>query len=478
MRRIFGLILFIFLLSALPHAAAQSAAEAVHVVQPGESLGVIAARYGVDINALAARNGIANARWIRSWQQLTIPGAAFNTAATNGGRHIVRAGDTLGEIAKHYGVDLAALRSANGLWNNIIHPGDALQLPGAGGATSSGNTSAQPVASGSQHVVRRGETLGSIALAYGISQYELAVINGIYGHIIYPGQTLTLPNASPVTTTAPAPSAPANSSPGTYYVRRGDTLGKIAQNYGISLNALMDANGIVFPHRIDVGQQLTIPSTVSRPSPAPATNTPNASLPLVDGREQYVVQPGEYLSQIGYKLHMNWVAIADVNGIANPDRLRVGDVLLLPTPEELSNYAPPYSGYQRFDPAANHPGPNRGWGRELVVVLSTQSAYAYEDGVLKKAVLVSTGLPATPTVEGNFSVIRKVRRQSMTGPDYDLDNVEWVMYFYSGYAFHGTWWHNNFGQPMSHGCVNMTNADAKWFYDFASLGTPVHVRYD
>ena len=88
---------------------------------------------------------------------------------------------------------------------------------------------------------------------------------------------------------------------------------------------------------------------------------------------------------------MNWVAIADVNSIVNPDRLRVGDVLLLPTADELSHYAPPFAGYQRFNPAANHPGPNRGVGRELVVVLSTQSAYAYEDGVLQKAVLVSTG---------------------------------------------------------------------------------------
>ena len=65
----------------------------------------------------------------------------------------------------------------------------------------------------------------------------------------------------------------------------------------------------------------------------------------------------------------------------------------------------------------------------------------------------------------------------MTGPDYDLDNVEWVMYFFAGYAFHGTWWHNNFGTPMSAGCVNMTNADARWFYEFADIGTPVHVTY-
>jgi len=46
------------------------------------------------------------------------------------------------------------------------------------------------------------------------------------------------------------------------------------------------------------------------------------------------------------------------------------------------------------------------------------------------------------------------------------------MYFFSGYAIHGAYWHDNFGTPMSHGCVNLTNVDAKWFYDFAEVGTP------
>ena len=480
MRRTLWLVLIIFSSAALPIAFAQSAAEAVHVVQPGETLGVIAIRYGVDINSLMARNGIGNAHRIRSWQELAIPGAGYAGAAASGGRHVVQRGETLGEIAKTYGVDLGALRSANGLWNNLIHPGDSLNLPGASGASTGYSPANQPVAAGSQHIVRRGETLGSIAQSYGVSRIELAAINGIWGHIIFPGQALTLPTASPGNATATAPSAPTTSSGSSMYVvRRGDSLGKIAQSLGVSLNALMDANGIIFPHRIDVGQQLTIPSASTSRSAAPASDTSaqRESLPTVNGREQYIVQPGEYLSQIGFKLNMNWVAIADVNSIVNPDRLRVGDVLLLPTADELSHYAPPFAGYQRFNPAANHPGPNRGVGRELVVVLSTQSAYAYEDGILKKAVLVSTGLPATPTVEGNFTIKRKVRRQRMTGPDYDLDNVEWVMYFFAGYAFHGTWWHNNFGTPMSAGCVNMTNADARWFYEFADIGTPVHVTY-
>ncbi len=52
------------------------------------------------------------------------------------------------------------------------------------------------------------------------------------------------------------------------------------------------------------------------------------------------------------------------------------------------------------------------------------------------------------------------------GNYYDLPNVQWVQYFYSDYSFHGTYWHNNFGHPMSHGCLNMTIADAKWLFDW------------
>jgi lipoprotein-anchoring transpeptidase ErfK/SrfK len=51
------------------------------------------------------------------------------------------------------------------------------------------------------------------------------------------------------------------------------------------------------------------------------------------------------------------------------------------------------------------------------------------------------------------------------------------MYFYQGYALHGTYWHSNFGQPMSHGCVNMRTPDAEWLYQFAPVGTAVRVQY-
>jgi lipoprotein-anchoring transpeptidase ErfK/SrfK len=71
----------------------------------------------------------------------------------------------------------------------------------------------------------------------------------------------------------------------------------------------------------------------------------------------------------------------------------------------------------------------------------------------------------------------KYRYADMTGPGYYLPDVPYVMYFYSGYGLHGTYWHSNFGTPMSHGCVNFSIDDAAWLFDFVSVGSTVNVHY-
>jgi lipoprotein-anchoring transpeptidase ErfK/SrfK len=97
--------------------------------------------------------------------------------------------------------------------------------------------------------------------------------------------------------------------------------------------------------------------------------------------------------------------------------------------------------------------------------------------VLLNSFLVSTGTWATPTVTGTFKIWHKTQLQAMSGPGYYLPNVPFVMYFFEDYGFHGTYWHNNFGTPMSHGCVNLTIPDSEWLYNWASYGTTVKVHY-
>jgi lipoprotein-anchoring transpeptidase ErfK/SrfK len=82
-----------------------------------------------------------------------------------------------------------------------------------------------------------------------------------------------------------------------------------------------------------------------------------------------------------------------------------------------------------------------------------------------------------------FQIQSKLDFDDMTGgevtPDgsnyYFLDNVPYVMYFDGARGLHGTYWHNKFGSPASRGCVNLTKADANWFFDFTTIGTWVYV---
>jgi lipoprotein-anchoring transpeptidase ErfK/SrfK len=110
------------------------------------------------------------------------------------------------------------------------------------------------------------------------------------------------------------------------------------------------------------------------------------------------------------------------------------------------------------------------------VDLSGQTVYAMHGDQVVNSFIVSTGLWPNVTVTGEYRIYVKYRYADMYGDDYYLSNVPYVMYFYKGYGLHGTYWHNNFGQPMSHGCVNLRTPDAGWLFDFASVGTLVNVH--
>ncbi|MEA4910441.1 MAG: L,D-transpeptidase [Anaerolineaceae bacterium] len=116
-------------------------------------------------------------------------------------------------------------------------------------------------------------------------------------------------------------------------------------------------------------------------------------------------------------------------------------------------------------------------GRWIDVDLTNQMVYAYEGELVVNSFLVSTGTWEYPTVTGQYQIYVKYDAADMSGPGYYLANVPYVMYFYKGYGLHGTYWHNNFGTPMSHGCVNLRTEDAGWLYNWASIGTLVNVHY-
>ena len=118
------------------------------------------------------------------------------------------------------------------------------------------------------------------------------------------------------------------------------------------------------------------------------------------------------------------------------------------------------------------PTPIHATQKWIEVDLSDQTVVAWEGNVPVMNFIVSTGLPGTPTVVGSFHIYQKLVSTRMVGPGYDLPNVPHTMYFYLGYALHGAYWHNNFGHPTSHGCVNLALPDAERLFNWADPVVP------
>jgi lipoprotein-anchoring transpeptidase ErfK/SrfK len=190
---------------------------------------------------------------------------------------------------------------------------------------------------------------------------------------------------------------------------------------------------------------------------------PDPDAPYTGATTTYIVQPGQELGLIAKEYGVDVQDIVRLNNISNPDLLFIGQELTIPA---AGLYEPTQ---------ADAPAPPTNTGKSIVVSTERQRIYAYENGQLVHSHLVSTGLSNTPTVKGDYSIYVKYLADDMSGPGYFLPQVPYTMYFYQGYGIHGTYWHNSFGRPMSHGCVNLPTPEAQWFYDWASVGTPVRV---
>lgn len=205
------------------------------------------------------------------------------------------------------------------------------------------------------------------------------------------------------------------------------------------------------------------------PSAPPIPPAPPISAESVQtGATIHTVSRGENLYRIGLQYGVSVQAIMLANGLRNPNLIYSGQRLVIP----VGSTKPPAPS---STPGAPPPAPSVD-GKEIVVVLRSQRVYAYENGQVVHSSLASTGIARYPTPVGRYKIYAKYTSTLMTGPGYYLPNVPYAMYFYRGYGLHGTYWHNNFGRPMSHGCVNLPTAEAAWFFKWAPVGTPVVVQ--
>jgi len=247
-----------------------------HVVKGGETVAGIAQLYGTTTGAIMAANKLSSASRVAQGSTLLIPAGpeigavpdavlasrapAGTDIADDSPRtttHRVRSGETLGKIARRYGVSTTRLAEWNGLRNtNRIHVGQRLVIRGGRSGSSGSAVASRSTGGGgsaSTHVVRSGDTLGAIARRHGTSVSSLRAINGLsVNSVIRPGQKIKLSGSSS--------RASASASGRTHVVRSGDTLSKIAQRYNCSVSGICSRNGLRTSDAIHPGDRLTIPN--------------------------------------------------------------------------------------------------------------------------------------------------------------------------------------------------------------------------
>ena len=268
-------------------------------IASGDTLGGIARRFRTTVANLQQWNGLPNTR-IRAGRYLIVdPNAASGsttaTAASGSaptGRYTVRRGDSLSRIGARVGASVAQLKAWNGIRGTTIHVGQSLKVPGPAPAAPQRASAAAgipgrrtPAPSPNHYRIRSGDSLSTIAEQFGVSVSDLRKWNNLRSSRIRAGSFLlvrptsgTAASARPQTATTNSRGSSSTNGSGRYTVRRGDTLGGIAERYGTSAARLRAWNGIR-GSTIQIGQELIVSqsATSSRPVSPSGGSAPSRS---------------------------------------------------------------------------------------------------------------------------------------------------------------------------------------------------------
>ncbi len=335
------------------------------VVAPGDTLSSIAAAHDVSVEALMQTNALANHR-LQAGDILVLPGqpyaratyrvkegdtltalaVAFNLSVaelrdinqlendnlrigqvlylTSDGIHantaIVQPGDTLTDLAQRFNTSVEALQIANNLANTRIFPGQRLSLP------SDADTVPDT------YVVRSGDTLYDIAVAFNMTTDQLIARNNLDGTIIQVGQELVLNSDTPL-------------EPLQITVRPGDNLWQLARDYEVTVRELRAANNLSAQAILRPGDMLTVPGRVASTSQADVGGSASRSV---------TVTRGDTLSTIASRYNTSVTALMSANNLQST-RIEAGQVLRIVPASQLQPARPAQQLAAAAAPAPNPP---------------------------------------------------------------------------------------------------------------------------
>lgn len=314
-----------------------------------------------------------------------------------------------------------------------------------------------------------------------------------------------------------------------HQVQRGENLFRISLRYGVAMDAIMAANGLVDAHRIFAGQTLIIPRGADSSPDADPVATP------MDGA--YAVQWGDTLTGIALRHGVTIWSLIELNGLSSPYAIYAGQQLIIPgagsepaaeahdvnVPPDASP-DPPLAGADTYvvrrgdtlfriarrhgtttaalaylngiaNPSAIYagqvlrltgpsPAPT-GAGRRILIDLSEQHLYAFEGDELIYSFVASSGAAPTYTRTGEFRVQSKI--PNAYGATWSIWMPHWLGIYWAGGSENGihglpllpngqTLWAGHLGTAISYGCVVLGTYEAQSLYLWAEIGTPVIIQ--
>lgn len=303
--------------------------------------------------------------------------------------------------------------------------------------------------------IYRGETLVDIALEYNTTPETLRWLNNMApGEPVWAGQRLMVPPRKGLML---------------HEVQPKESAASIAAKSGMPVAQFVEMNKVSPQQRLRPGARYYVPAQDG----------------LLASKEVpvHVVREGDSLEALADRYRSSVKEILSVNELTEKQALVPGTQLLVPALSlhtRIGNAPEGKNGFPLID-IRDFPSLTEKW---VEVDLSTQRVVAWEGVRPLRSFVISSGTWRTPTVTGVFRIRAKVPSQRMsggseeTGDAYSLAGVPWVSYFFEAFSFHGTYWHNNFGVPMSHGCINMKTPEAEWLYKWMTPENPTEEWYN